>query len=70
MGEVDDPGIELLKGVKPVRDVGQRLMPDSPLGLVLHHGDGVAVLGEQVVDGPPAGPVDESAVDQHDGRWR
>jgi hypothetical protein len=34
-------------------------------GGVLYHGDVVAVLGEQVVEGPPAGPIDESAVDQH-----
>jgi hypothetical protein len=31
-------------------------------GRVLHHGDVVAVLGEEIVDGPPAGPVHETAV--------
>ena len=36
-------------------------------GWVLHDGDVIAVPGEQVVEGPPAGPVHEGAVDQHDG---
>ena len=52
---------------------------DGPVVLVGHswggaviseagtHPNVVAVLGEQVVDGSPAGSVDESAVDQHDG---
>jgi hypothetical protein len=33
---------------------------------VLHEGDGVAVLGEPVVDGTPTGAVDEAAVDEDD----
>jgi hypothetical protein len=37
-------------------------------GGVLHHGHVVAVPGEQVIEGPPAGPVHETAVHQHDGR--
>ena len=35
-------------------------------GGVLHHGDVIAVLGEQVVKGPPAGPVHEAAVHKDD----
>ena len=33
MGEVDDPGIELLKGVNPVWDVGQGLIVGITMGL-------------------------------------
>jgi hypothetical protein len=35
-------------------------------GGVLHDGDGVTVLGEQVVDTSPAGAIDETAVDEDD----
>ncbi len=34
---------------------------------VLHHGDVVAVLGQQVIHPAPAGPVGERAVPQDDG---
>ena len=34
MGEVDHPGIELLKGVNPVRDVGQRLIVRITMSLL------------------------------------
>jgi len=33
VGEVDHPGIELLKDVNPVRDVGQRLTVRVTIGL-------------------------------------
>ena len=47
MGEVDDPGIELLKGINPVRDVGQGLVVRIAMGLPRELVGGV--LGGRVV---------------------
>ena len=62
VGEVDDPGIELLKGVNPVRDIGQRLnvritmgLPRQLVGGVL--GGGVVALPRH--DHRPIGPADD-----------